>query len=287
MVPNMYKIAGELMPSVFHVSARALAGQALSIFGDHQDVMAARATGFAFIASGSIQEINDLALVAHLATIRASIPFVQFFDGFRSSHEIQKIELIDYNDIGPLVDWAGIQKHRDRALNPEKPHLRGTAQNPDIYFQVIEAANKYYDAVPQIVAEEMEKVSKLTGRSYHLFDYIGAPDADRIIIMMGSGAEAAEEAIDYLIKQGEKVGLVKVRLYRPFSAEHFLKTIPETVKKIAILDRTKENGAFGEPLYVDVSAVYQNKHKDMLIVGGRYGLGSKAVSYTHLRAHET
>ena len=275
MIPNMYKIAGELMPTVFHVSARAIAGQALSIFGDHQDVMAARATGFAQIASGSIQEINDLALVAHLSTIRASVPFIHFFDGFRSSHEIQKIEMLDYNDIGPLVDWGEIKRHRERALNPEKPHLRGTAQNPDIYFQVNEAANKFYQAVPKIVEEEMEKVSKLTGRSYHLFDYIGAPDAERIIIMMGSGAEAAEEAIEYLNKQGEKVGLIKVRLFRPFSAGHFLQTVPDTVKKIAVLDRTKENGAFGEPLYLDVSTVYQNKHKDMFIVGGRYGLGSK------------
>jgi pyruvate-ferredoxin/flavodoxin oxidoreductase len=272
----MYKISGELMPCVFHVSARALAGQALSIFGDHQDVMAARATGFAQIASCSIQEIMDLALVAHLSTIRASIPFVHFFDGFRSSHEIQKIEMLNYDDIPPLVDWEGIKKHRDRALNPEKPHLRGTAQNPDIYFQVTEAGNKYYQMVPKIVEEEMEKVSKLTGRPYHLFDYIGAPDADRIIIMMGSGAEAAEEAVEYLNEKGEKVGLIKVRLFRPFSVEHFLAKIPDSVKRIAVLDRTKENGSYGEPLYVDASAVYQHlKNKDMIIVGGRYGLGSK------------
>jgi len=275
MLPNMYKISGELMPAVFHVSARAIAGQALSIFGDHQDVMAARTTGFAMLASGSIQEIMDLALVAHLATIRASIPFIHFFDGFRSSHEIQKIEMLNYDDIPPLVDWNGIKKHRERALSPEKPHLRGTAQNPDIYFQVNEAANKFYQVVPKIVEEEMEKVSKLTGRSYHLFDYVGAPDAEYIIIMMGSGAEAAEETVEYLNKKGEKVGLVKVRLYRPFSVEHFLKVVPKTVKRIAILDRTKENGSFGEPLYLDVSAVYQNAHRDMVIVGGRYGLGSK------------
>ncbi len=275
MIPNMYKISGELMPAVFHVSARAIAGQALSIFGDHQDVMATRATGFAMIASGSLQEIMDLGLVAHLSTIRASIPFISFFDGFRSSHEIQKIEMLDYNDIPPLVDWEAVKKHRERALNPEKPHLRGTAQNPDIYFQVNEAANKYYQAVPKIVEEEMEKVSKLTGRSYHLFDYVGAPDADRIIIMMGSGAEAAEEAVEYLNKKGEKIGLIKVRLYRPFSVPHFLSAIPETVKSIAVLDRTKENGAYGEPLYLDVSAVFQHQNKDMTIVGGRYGLGSK------------
>jgi pyruvate-ferredoxin/flavodoxin oxidoreductase len=275
MIPNMYKISGELMPCVFHVSARALAGQALSIFGDHQDVMAARATGFAMLASGSIQEINDLSLVAHLATIRASVPFLHFFDGFRSSHEIQKIEMIDYDYIPSLIDWDGIKKHRDRALNPEKPHLRGSAQNPDIYFQENEAANKFYIAIPKIVEEEMEKVSELTGRSYHLFDYVGAPNAENIIVMMGSGAEAAEEAVKYLNKRGEKVGLIKVRLYRPFSAQHFLATVPETVKRVAVLDRTKENGSYGEPLYIDISAVYQHQKKDMIIVGGRYGLGSK------------
>jgi len=275
MIPNMYKISGEIMPCVFHVSARALAGQALSIFGDHQDVMEARATGFAMIASGSIQEIMDLALVSHLSTLRASIPFLHFFDGFRSSHEIQKINMIDYNDIASIVDWDAIKKHRERALNPEKPHLRGTAQNPDIYFQITEAANKFYQKVPKIVEEEMEKVKKLTGRSYHLFDYFGAPDADRIIVMMGSGAEAAEETVNYLVEKGEKIGLVKVRLYRPFSVPHFIATIPKSVKKIAVLDRTKENGSYGEPLYVDISAVYQHQNKDILIVGGRYGLGSK------------
>ena len=275
MIPNMYKISGELMPCVIHVSARAIAGQALSIFGDHQDVMAARTTGFAMIASGSIQDINDLALVAHLSTIRASIPFLHFFDGFRSSHEIQKIEMLNYDEIPPLVDWDMIKKHRERALNPEKPHLRGTAQNPDIYFQLNEAANSYYQVIPKIVEEEMKKVSKLTGRLYNLFDYIGSPNADRIIIMMGSGAEAAEEAVEYLCNKGEKVGLIKVRLYRPFSDSHFLKTVPDTVKRIAVLDRTKENGSYGEPLYLDVSAVYQHYKKDMIIVGGRYGLGSK------------
>lgn len=284
MIPNMYKIAGELMPCVFHVSARAIAGQALSIFGDHQDVMAARATGFALLASCSVQEAMDLALVAHLATIPASVPFLHFFDGFRTSHEIQKIQMIDYDDIPPLVDWEGIKKHRQRALNPEHPHLRGSAQNPDIYFQVNEAANKFYQAVPEIVAEEMEKVSKLTGRSYHLFDYVGAPDAERVIVMMGSGAETAEETVEYLIKKGEKVGLIKVRLFRPFSAEHFLKAVPKTVKRIAVLDRTKENGSFGEPLYLDVCSVYQNANKEMLIVGGRYGLGSKNFTPTMVKA---
>jgi len=280
MIPNMYKIAGELMPTVFHVSARAVAGQALSIFGDHQDVMAARATGFAMIASNSIQEVMDLALVAHLSTLRASIPFLHFFDGFRTSHEIQKIEMINYDDIEKLVDWEGIKKHRERALNPEHPHLRGTAQNPDIYFQENEAVNKFYQAVPKIVEEEMKRVSYLTGREYHLFDYIGSPCADRIIVMMGSGTEAAEEAVHYLNKKNEKVGLIKVRLYRPFSAEHFLKMIPKSVKRIAVLDRTKEATAFGEPLYLDVSTVIYDRQLDIKVIGGRYGLGSKEFTPT-------
>ncbi len=284
MIPNMYKIAGELMPTVFHVSARAVAGQALSIFGDHQDVMAVRATGFAMLSSNSIQEVMDLALVAHLSSIRASIPFVHFFDGFRTSHEIQKIEIIDYEDIKKLVDWDGIKKHRERALNPEHPHLRGTAQNPDIYFQLNEAANKYYQAVPSIVEEEMKKVSSLTGRTYHLFDYVGASDAEHVIVMMGSGCEAAEEAVKYLNKHGEKVGLLKVRLYRPFSAEHFLQTLPSSVKKIAVLDRTKETAAFGEPLYLDVSTVIYDYHKDISVIGGRYGLGSKDFTPTMAKA---
>ena len=284
MIPNMYKISGELMPVVFHVSARAIAGQALSIFGDHQDVMAARQTGFSLLASGSVQEAMDLALVAHLATIRSSIPFVHFFDGFRTSHEIQKVEMLDYNNILNLLDWDAIKRHRNRALNPEHPHLRGTAQNPDIYFQVNEAANKYYQAVPKIVKEEMDKVSKLTGRSYQLFDYVGDPDAKNIIIMMGSGAETAEETVNYLNKKGEKVGLIKVRLYRPFSIEHFFSAIPKTVKRIAVLDRTKENGSFGEPLFIDISAVYQFKHEDILIIGGRYGLGSKDLTPSMIKA---
>ena len=284
MIPNMYKIAGELMPTVFHVSARAVAGQALSIFGDHQDVMAARATGFALLSSNSIQEVMDLALVSHLSTIRASIPFVHFFDGFRTSHEIQKIEIIDYEDIKKLVDWDRIKKHRERALNPEHPHLRGTAQNPDIYFQLNEAANKYYQAVPSIVEEEMKKVSSLTGRTYHLFDYVGASDAEHVIVMMGSGCEAAEEAVKYLNKHDEKVGLLKVRLYRPFSAEHFLQTLPASVKKIAVLDRTKETAAFGEPLYLDVSTVIYDYHKDISVIGGRYGLGSKDFTPTMAKA---
>lgn len=280
MIPNMYKISGELMPCVFHVSARAIAGQALSIFGDHQDVMAVRQTGWALIASGSVQEVMDISLVAHLSTLRASVPFVSFFDGFRTSHEVQKIDLLDYDKLVPLVDWDAIKKHRARALNPEHPHLRGSAQNPDIYFQVTEASNKYYQAVPKIVEEEMRKVEKLTGRKYNLFDYVGDPKAERIIIMMGSGCEAAEETVNYLLAKKEKVGLLKVRLYRPFSAEHFLKAVPKTAKKIAVLDRTKESGSFGEPLYVDVSAVLQNAHDDRLVVGGRYGLGSKDFTPT-------
>jgi pyruvate-ferredoxin/flavodoxin oxidoreductase len=284
MIPNMYKIAGELMPSVFHVSARAIAGQALSIFGDHQDVMAARSTGFALLASGSIQEILDLALVSHLSTIRASIPFIHFFDGFRSSHEIQKIDMLDYNDIKSLVDFESIKQHRERALNPEKPHLRGTAQNPDIYFQVNEAANRFYREVPKIVEEEMKKVGKLTGRNYNLFDYFGSPNAENIIVMMGSGAEAAEETVNYLNRNGEKVGLIKVRLFRPFSVNHFLNAVPQSVKRIAVLDRTKENGSIGEPLYIDICAVYKNINKDMLIVGGRYGLGSKDFTPTMVKA---
>jgi len=284
MIPNMYKIAGELMPTVFHVSARAVAGQALSIFGDHQDVMAARATGFAMIASNSIQEVMDLALVSHLSTIRASVPFLHFFDGFRTSHEIQKIEMINYDDIARLVDWDGIKRHRARALNPEHPHLRGTAQNPDIYFQINEAANKFYQAVPKIVEEEMKKVSELIGRNYHLFDYVGVSDAERVIIMMGSGCEAAEEAIHYLTKKGEKVGLIKVRLYRPFSAEHFLQTLPQSVKKISVLDRTKESTAFGEPLYLDVCTVIYDYKKDIQVIGGRYGLGSKEFTPTMAKA---
>ncbi len=284
MLPNMYKIAGELMPCVLHVSARAIAGQALSIFGDHQDVMAARSTGWAQIASGSVQEVMDLALVSHLSTLRTSIPFISFFDGFRTSHEIQKIDAIGYDDMKPLVDWDAVKKHRARALNPTHPHLRGTAQNPDIYFQVTEASNKYYQAVPSIVEEEMAKVAKLTGRKYGLFDYVGAKDADRVIIMMGSGCEAAEEAVNYLNKRGEKVGLVKVRLFRPFSANHLLAAVPKTAKRLTVLDRTKEGGAYGEPLYVDVCAVFQNAHDDRVIVGGRYGLGSRDFTPTMAKA---
>jgi pyruvate-ferredoxin/flavodoxin oxidoreductase len=284
MIPNMYKISGEIMPCVFHVSARAIAGQALSIFGDHQDVMATRPTGFALLSSNSVQEVMDLALVAHLSTLQASIPFLHFFDGFRTSHEIQKIEMIDYEDIKKMVNWDAIKKHRQRALNPEHPHQRGTAQNPDIYFQLTEAANSFYQKVPSIVEKEMKKVSTLTGRTYHLFDYVGAPDADRVVIMMGSGCEIAEEAVGYLNKKGEKVGLIKVRLYRPFSADHFINALPKSVKKIAVLDRTKETAAFGEPLYLDVLSVLQDRNLHPLVIGGRYGLGSKDFTPTMVKA---
>ncbi len=281
MIPNMYKIAGELMPSVFHVAARAIAGQALSIFGDHQDVMAARSTGFCHLCSGSIQEVMDLALVAHLSSIRASLPFVHFFDGFRTSHEVQKIEMIDYDEINPLIDYEAMEKHRMRALNPEHPHLRGSAQNPDIYFQINEAANPYYLAAPQIVEEEMDKVYRLTGRRYHAFDYVGHPEAERVIVAMGSSTQTIEETVNYLNQKNEKVGLVKVRLYRPFSKELLRMAVPESAKKIAVLDRTKESGSFGEPLYLDICATLD---EDRIIVGGRYGLGSKEFNPSHVKA---
>ena len=255
MIPNMYKIAGELMPTVFHVSARCVSAHALSIFGDHSDVMACRQTGFAMLASASVQEAMDMATVAHLSTLKSKVPFLHFFDGFRTSHEIQKIDAIPYETLAEMVDYEDIADFRRRAMNPEHPDQRGTAQNPDIYFQNREACNKYYNAVPAIVETMMKKVEAATGRSYKLFDYVGAPDAERVIIAMGSGVEAIEETVDYLVAKGEKVGLVKVRLYRPFSAEHFISVLPKTVKKIAVLDRTKEPGAFGEPLYEDVATV--------------------------------
>jgi pyruvate-ferredoxin/flavodoxin oxidoreductase len=284
MIPNMYKISGELLPTVFHVSARALAAHALSIFGDHSDINTTRQTGFAMLASNSVQEVMDMALVAHLATLETSVPFLHFFDGFRTSHEIQKIEEISYEDIKSLVNWEKIEEFRKRALNPEHPVQRGTAQNPDIYFQNREAANPYYLATPKIVAEIMEKVSKLTGRSYKPFEYVGAPDAERIIICMGSGAETVEETVNYLLKQGEKVGLIKVRLYRPFSAEHFFAVLPKSVKRIAVLDRTKEPGSKGEPLYQDICTAFIEKQQNPLVVGGRYGLGSKEFTPSMVKA---
>ena len=275
MIPNLYKIAGELLPGVFHVAARSIASHALSIFGDHSDVMAVRQTGVAMIASNSVQEAMDLGLVSHLSAIRSSLPFVHFFDGFRTSHEISKVEMIDYEDIKKIVDYEAIERFKDKGLRPEKPVMKGTAQNPDIFFQAREAINPYYLAVPQIVQEEMDKVYSITGRKYHLFDYVGAPDAERIIIAMGSGCETIEETVNYMVKNGEKVGLIKVRLYRPFSVEHFLRAIPETVKSIAVLDRTKEPGANGEPLYQDVATALYERKENITVVGGRYGLSSK------------
>ena len=275
MIPNMYKIAGELLPTVFHVSARALAGHALSIFGDHSDVYAARQTGFAMLAAGSVQEEMDLAGVAHLATLKSRVPFLAFFDGFRTSHEIQKIEAIDQEDIIPLVDQEALQEFRNRALNPENPVTRGTAQNPDIFFQAKESANKFYDAVPDIVADYMDEISKITGRKYRPFTYYGAPDAENIIIAMGSVTETIKETIDYLTTQGKKVGLMSVHLFRPFSAKHFVEALPDSVKRIAVLDRAAEPGSTGEPLFLDIQSQFYGKEETPVIVGGRYGLGSK------------
>ncbi|MGU8587640.1 pyruvate:ferredoxin (flavodoxin) oxidoreductase [Clostridium perfringens] len=275
MIPNMYKIAGELLPSVFHVSARALATSALSIFGDHQDVMAARQTGFAMLAEGSVQEVMDLSAVAHLAALKARIPFVNFFDGFRTSHEIQKVELLQYDELKELVDMEAVEEFRRRALNPNKPVTRGTAQNPDIYFQEREAVNKFYDAVPEIVESYMKEITKLTGREYNCFDYYGAADAERVIVAMGSVTDLIEETVDYLNAKGEKVGLIKVRLFRPFSNERLIKAMPKTVKKVAVLDRTKEPGAAGEPLYLEVKNAFYGLENAPVIVGGRFGLGSK------------
>ena len=284
MIPNMYKIAAEQLPGVFHVSARALASHALSIFGDHQDVMAARQTGFALLASNSVQEVMDLAGVAHLSAIKAHLPFLHFFDGFRTSHEIQKIETIDYDSFAKLVDYEALQKFRDKSLNPERPVQKGTAQNPDIYFQFREAANSFYNDLPDVVAYYMQEISKLTGRSYKPFDYYGAPDAERVIVAMGSVVETIEETVDYLLAKGEKVGVIKVRLYRPFSDKYFFAVFPQTVKKIAVLDRTKEMGALGEPLYQDVRTLFYNKENPPVIVGGRYGLGSKDTTPSQIYA---
>ncbi|RLD36705.1 MAG: pyruvate:ferredoxin (flavodoxin) oxidoreductase [Bacteroidetes bacterium] len=275
MIPNMYKMAGELLPAVFHVSARSLAAQALSIFGDHSDVMSARQTGFAFLATGGVQEVMDLAGVAHLAAIKTRIPFVHFFDGFRTSHEIQKIEYFENDDLSDLIDREALQKFRDSALNPENPVTRGTAQNPDIYFQAREAANKFYDNIPDVVEEYMQEITKKTGREYHPFTYYGAEDATDIIIAMGSVTETIKEVIDYKLANGDKVGLISVHLYRPFSAKYFLNVLPKTVKRIAVLDRTKELGANGEPLYLDVRDLFYGKENAPVIVGGRYGLSSK------------
>ena len=284
MIPNMYKIAGELLPTVFHVSARALAAHALNIFGDHQDVMACRQTGFALLASGSVQEVMDLGGVAHLASIKSRVPFLHFFDGFRTSHEIQKIEVMDYEDLKGLIDYDALKAFKDSALNPEHPVLRGTAQNSDIYFQGREASNKFYDAVPDIVNDYMKEISKITGRDYAPFTYYGAKDATKVIVAMGSVCETIEETIDYLMAAGEKVGVVKVHLYRPFSSKYFFDVLPETVEKVAVLDRTKEPGSLGEPLYLDVCNLFYGKAKAPKIVGGRYGLGSKDTTPTQIVA---
>ncbi len=282
MLPNMHKIAGEMLPTVFHVSARSLACQSLSIFGDHSDVMSARNTGFGLLAAGSVQEVMDLAVVAHLAALKSQVPFVHFFDGFRTSNEVQKVEVIPYETMGELLEMKYVEDFRARAMNPEKPQIKVGAQNPDVYFQGRETVNKYYEATPAIVQEYMDKLAAKIGRRYHLFDYIGAPDAEKIIICMGSSTETIEETINYLLERGEKVGAVKVRLYRPFSVEALLGAIPASVKKIAVLDRTKEPGSIGEPLYLDVKVALYDR--DVTIVGGRYGLSSKEFTPTMVKA---
>ena len=293
MLPNMYKIAGELLPGVFHVAARALASHALSIFGDHQDVMAARASGFALLASGSVQEAMDLAGVAHLSAIKGRVPFVHFFDGFRTSHEIQKIEVLEYDDLAKLVDMDAVNAFRARALAPQDPEVRGTAQNPDIYFQEVEASNHFYTDIIGITDDYMKQISKLTGRNYGLFNYYGDENAEDVIVAMGSVTETIEEVVDYLNAKGEKVGLLKVHLYRPFSKKHFLDAMPKSVKRVAVLDRTKEKGATAEPLMLDVKDMYYDRDDRPVIIGGRYGLGSKDTTpsqilavYKNLRASE-
>ncbi len=284
MIPNMYKIAGEMLPGVFHVSARALATSSLNIFGDHQDVMAARQTGFAMLAEGSVQEVMDLSAVAHLSAIKASIPFCNFFDGFRTSHEIQKIEVLEYDELAKLLDWDAVKAFKAKALNPNNPVTRGTAQNADIYFQERESVNKFYNELPEVVEGYMAEITKLTGREYHCFDYYGAADADKVIVAMGSVTDVCEETVDYLNANGQKVGVVKVRLFRPFSNERLLAAIPKTVKKIAVLDKTKEPGSAGEPLYLDVRNAFYGKADAPVVVGGRFGLGSKDPNPGHIAA---
>ena len=284
MVPNMYKIAGELLPGVFHVSARSVAAHALSIFGDHSDIYATRQTGFALLATGSIQEIMDIAGVAHLASIKSRIPFLHFFDGFRTSHEVQKVEAMDMENMKNLIDREALQKFRDNALNPEHPVTRGTAQNPDIFFQAKESVNKFYEVVPDIVEEYMQEITKITGREYHPFTYYGDPEAEKIIIAMGSITDTIKETVDYMNEQGQKVGMISVHLYRPFSAKYFFKVLPKSVKKIAVLDRTKEPGAGGEPLYLDVRNLFYTEAEKPLIVGGRYGLSSKDTTPSEIMA---
>jgi len=276
MIPNMYKMAGELLPAVFHVTARALASHTLSIFGDQSDVMACRQTGFAMLAEGNVQEVMDLSPVAHLAAIKGRVPFLNFFDGFRTSHEMQRIEALDYEDLRGLVDQEALQAFRRQSLNPEHPTNRGNNVNPDIYFQCKEGANEKIATIPGVVQHYMDEINKLTGRDYKLFNYYGAPDAEEVIVIMCSGAETVKDTVDYLNRKGRKVGMVQVHLYRPFSIRHFVDAIPATCKKIAVLDRTKESGSVGEPLYLDVqSALQQAGRKDIVVVGGRYGLASK------------
>ena len=284
MVPNMYKMAGELLPAVFHVTARAIAGHALSIFGDHQDVMAARQTGFAMLASSSVQDVMDLAGVAHLAAIKGRVPFVHFFDGFRTSHEIQKVEVMEYDDLEKLIDYEALSEFRNRSLNPERPYTKGTAQNPDIYFQALESSNPYYENIVDVTVDYMNEINKITGRDYKPFNYYGHPEAERIIVAMGSVTETIEETIDYLVEKGEKVGLIKVHLYRPFAKEYLFEVLPKTVKKIAVLDRTKEKGALAEPLHLDIQGSFYNSDMRPLIVGGRYGLGSKDTTPSQIKA---
>lgn len=284
MIPNMYKIAGELLPGVFHVSSRVVGANAINIFGDHSDVMAARQTGFAMLAESSVQQVMDLAAVAHLSAIKGRVPFLNFFDGFRTSHEVQKVEVLEYEELIKLLDWDALAAFRRDALNPDHPVLRGTVQNSDIHFQQREVSNRFHRDLPEIVEGYMQEISKLTGREYHLFNYYGAEDADRMIIAMGSMCEAIEEMVDCLNAKGEKVGLLTVHLYRPFSVEHFFRYIPRTVQKIAVLDRTKEMGAFAEPLYLDVKSVFYGRQWQPLIVGGRCGVGGKDVQPGHIQA---
>ena len=282
MIPNMYKLAGQLLPAVFHVTARTLASQALSIFGDHSDIYACRQTGFAMLASNSVQEAMDLAGVAHLSAIRGRVPFMHFFDGFRTSHEIQKIETISTEEMAGLLDRDALRKYRENALNPESPFIRGTAQNPDVYFQAREASNPFYDAIPDIVNGYMQEVGKITGREHKPFEYYGPEDAENIIVAMGSVCDTIKETIDYLGKKGEKVGLISVHLYRPFSSKYFFNIFPESVKNICVLDRTKEPGANGCPLYLDVVELFNNKEVRPMIIGGRYGLSSKDTTPAHI-----
>ena len=291
MLPNMYKVAGELLPGVFHIAARSLANHALSIFGDHQDVMSARATGCAMLADANVQEIMDLSGIAHLAAIKGRVPFINFFDGFRTSHEIQKVEVLDYEELAGLIDQEALERFRASALHPNHPVIRGTAENPDIYFQHCESANPFYEAIPDIVQDYMDRISAITGRSYHLFDYYGASDADRVIVAIGSVTDICKEVSDALNENGEKVGVLNVHLYRPFSVKHFIDQLPESVKKIAVLDRPREPGAIGEPLFLDVQSAVTSSGRNIRVCGGRYGLGSKDVTpedimavYEHLKA---